>query len=185
MYCKACGNSDQSQFRIYSYRAPICIPCEKRRYQRYYALHKEQYAVHHRQHYIPHPRRLRDEFGNKKCTICKQYLPLSSFSRNIVRWDGLEAYCRDCNVIKVRKWRTENRLRANQFGRESMARYPDRCKARWQANHYYPEGQMCSIKGCVEIGERHHPDYANGKDIIWLCKKHHNLLYHANKTSKV
>jgi len=117
----------------------------------------------------------------KKCIICKRFLPLSFFNRNILRWDGLEAYCRECNVIKARRWREKNRKRVNELVYTSNARYPDRVNARSLAHFHYPKRQMCSIIDCGELGERHHPDYANGKDIIWLCKKHHNLLYHNNR----
>lgn len=121
----------------------------------------------------------------KKCTICKRYLPLSSFSHNKVRWDGLEAYCRECNVIRARQWRSKNRERMNEIVYTSMARHSDRVKARWQASSFYPIREICSIEGCTELGERHHNNYANGKDIIWLCKRHHNLIFHNNKNRQV
>jgi len=121
----------------------------------------------------------------KKCTICKRYLPLSSFQRNRSRWDGLEAYCRECNVIKARQWREKNRTRMNEIANKSYYNHQDRAYARTMSHYYYPEGQVCSIKGCEELGERHHPDYSNPRDIIWLCKRHHNLLCHNNLASKV
>lgn len=37
----------------------------------------------------------------------------------------------------------------------------------------YPIAQKCSIIGCNETGERHHPDYSKPREIIWLCPKHH------------
>lgn len=117
----------------------------------------------------------------KKCTICKHHLPLSCFCYNRTHFDGLECFCRGCNVIKARQWREKNRKRMNEIVYASMARYPDRVKARWQARYCYTEAQICSIEGCGELGERHHPNYANGGNIIWLCKKHHNLLYHNNR----
>lgn len=117
----------------------------------------------------------------KKCTICKRYLPLSSFHRNRVQRDGLEYFCKECNVIKSKRWRGKNRIRMNEIVYTSMAKYPERVKARSQANELYPKAQECIFKGCNELGERHHPDYTKGEDIVWLCKKHHNLLYHNSR----
>lgn len=40
--------------------------------------------------------------------------------------------------------------------------------------------EKCSIENCDEIGERHHNDYEKPKEIIWLCKKHHELIHSNN-----
>lgn len=34
--------------------------------------------------------------ATKKCSICKQELPLSMYHRNLSRKDGLQAYCKEC-----------------------------------------------------------------------------------------
>ena len=47
-----------------------------------------------------------------------------------------------------------------------------------QAVYHNPIRQSCSIKGCDVLGERHHPDYTKPKEIIWLCKTHHESLHH-------
>ena len=117
----------------------------------------------------------------KKCTICKYHLPYSRFSHNRTRSDGYECFCRDCNVVRARKWREKNRERMNEIAYASNNRHRDRVNARQLSNYYYPESQICSIKDCSELGERHHDDYGKPKEIIWLCKKHHNLLYHNNR----
>ena len=44
--------------------------------------------------------------------------------------------------------------------------------------------QKCSIKKCNTIGDRHHPDYSQPKEIIWLCKKHHNII-HSNPIKRL
>lgn len=43
------------------------------------------------------------------------------------------------------------------------------------------ERRLCSIEGCTRIGERHHPDYSKPKEIIWLCKQHHEDNHHKEK----
>lgn len=50
-------------------------------------------------------------------------------------------------------------------------------KIQHQASYYNPIRQVCSIKDCNEIGERHHHSYEKPRDIIWLCKKHHEQLH--------
>ena len=115
----------------------------------------------------------RDENGFKKCTICKQWKDTSEYTKNKARWDGLETYCRQCNTEKVRSYRERNQHKCNQYLYKSMRNHPKECNARALAHSFYPERQICSIVGCKQIGERHHPDYNKPKEIIWLCKTHH------------
>jgi len=39
----------------------------------------------------------------------------------------------------------------------------------------------CSVEGCFNLGERHHPDYSKPEEIVWFCKTHHRRLNHAGK----
>lgn len=165
---------------------------DRKKYYGRYREHERKYYLEHREHhrkiqleYRERNRQLNlnggidDKRQLKKCTICKEYLPLSCFTKDVVKWDGLNAFCRQCNKIKAGQWRERNRQRANELIYRSNAKYPDRIKARGKANWRYPEAQLCIIKDCNELGERHHRNYGNGLDIIWLCRKHHNWLYHS------
>ncbi len=116
----------------------------------------------------------------KKCTLCKRHLPFPCFSWNRARFDGYECYCRDCNTIKAKKWRENNRKRMNEILCASRARYRDRINARSLAHYTYPIRVVCNVDGCTELGERHHNDYSKAKEIVWLCRMHHHLLYHNN-----
>lgn len=151
----------------------------------YYREHREakkEYQRQYQQEYYKRNRFRNDNGGvddtrqAKKCTICGQYLPLCCFSHNRLNWDGLEYYCRGCNVIKARQWRAKNPKRMREILYTSMAKHRDRQNARSLAHFHFRQRQVCSIKGCNELGERHHPNYSNPKEIIWLCKEHHNLL---------
>lgn len=51
-------------------------------------------------------------------------------------------------------------------------------KIQHQAIYAYPKRQVCSIAGCHNLGERHHPDYLKPKDIVWFCKTHHEEQHH-------
>ncbi len=119
----------------------------------------------------------------KKCTICKQWQPLVNFSKNSLKWDNLEAFCRHCNTIKMRSYRERNREKVNLIAYKSMSNHPKECNARSLSNYYYPKRQVCSLDGCNQMGERHHPDYSNPSLIIWLCPKHHRELH--NQTNNV
>lgn len=121
----------------------------------------------------------------KKCTICKRHLSYSCFPYNRCRSDGNECFCRECNVIRARQWREKNRTRMNEIASKSYHKHRDRAYARSMSHYYYPERQICWIVGCNELGERHHDDYSNPWEITWLCKYHHNLLYHNNRADKV
>jgi hypothetical protein len=45
------------------------------------------------------------------------------------------------------------------------------------ARKKYPIAQMCSVLGCREKGQRHHPDYNKPEEIVWLCQQHHCDLH--------
>jgi|SRR5215472_7140805 len=52
-------------------------------------------------------------------------------------------------------------------------KFPEKAAAHCVANRVHPTAMPCSIEGCTNLGERHHPDYKKPKDIVWLCRKHH------------
>ena len=80
------------------------------------------------------------------------------------------------NPVKAREsnnryWKRnyKKRLKLNRIGKMALREHPIAMK--------------CSIKRCYIKGERHHDDYSKPKEIIWLCKKHHEELHH--KTFKM
>jgi hypothetical protein len=46
----------------------------------------------------------------------------------------------------------------------------------WTRRHT-PETEACSVPGCYEPAERHHPDYSDPLNVVWLCRKHHRQLH--------
>lgn len=56
-------------------------------------------------------------------------------------------------------------------------KYPHKIKAHNRAYHIHKEPQPCSINKCAELGQRHHPNYKNKEEIIWLCRKHHLIVH--------
>ena len=53
----------------------------------------------------------------------------------------------------------------------------DKVSAQNRAYWLHKMPEQCSIKGCFEIGQRHHPNYKKKEEIIWLCRKHHLLIH--------
>jgi hypothetical protein len=66
-----------------------------------------------------------------------------------------------------RKWSKRNHEKRNFQSGVS--------KASIRAN---PVIQPCSFVECKNKAERHHPDYSKPKEVIWLCKQHHELIHH-------
>lgn len=54
---------------------------------------------------------------------------------------------------------------------------PDKIKAHNIALYVHKEQQPCSINGCEDKAERHHPDYKQPDKIIWFCRKHHIMIH--------
>ena len=71
--------------------------------------------------------------------------------------------------------RIQNREWARKHRNDRERKY--RGLVRAIAKYKIPKVNPCSIKGCSEKGERHHPDYAKPLEVIWLCTKHHHLLH--------
>jgi hypothetical protein len=44
----------------------------------------------------------------KQCTMCRAWLPRTEFHRNRRRRDGLQSYCRACNIARNQRWYREH-----------------------------------------------------------------------------
>lgn len=75
----------------------------------------------------------------------------------------------------------------SEKGRNRSKRYKvknkDKVSAQNRAAYVFGEPQTCSVDGCGDVGERHHPDYRDAERIIWLCRKHH-VERHGNGKAK-
>lgn len=72
--------------------------------------------------------------------------------------------------------------KAREAARRFRQRHPNKKRLRAsiqaQAIYCYPKREQCSVDGCNGLGERHHPDYTKPKEIVWLCKTHHEKEHH-------
>jgi hypothetical protein len=91
--------------------------------------------------------------GYKRCTMCKQILPLTEFSKNNKAKDGLCYYCRECNNKCKKEWYNNNPDKVKEYSkkyrydnidkvREKMKKYsleyPDKCeesRKKWRKNN--------------------------------------------------
>jgi 5-methylcytosine-specific restriction endonuclease McrA len=68
----------------------------------------------------------RDDVDGKICSRCKEWKPISHFSKRLLSRDGYQAYCKSCSSTRVREWNQENleRIRAyNESRREGLREY--------------------------------------------------------------
>ena len=85
------------------------------------------------------------------------------------------------NPNYIRDWFRNNIKKASIIFKRYYGKNKNKHKAQAIANRAYPISQICSVFGCNEIGERHHPDYSKPLEIIWLCRKHHKELHRSFK----
>ena len=118
----------------------------------------------------------------KRCPRCNRDLSLRDFRKNCKRKDGLDGWCKKCRTETVNHIKAKERkkrfyaTRKAEYWKRYRQEHWIKIRAREIANYRYKERFPCMVVGCEEIGERHHHDYGNPLDIIWLCKKHHSEL---------
>src|SRR4051794_32607729 len=52
--------------------------------------------------------KLNNKKENKKCSTCRRFKPLSSFTRDKKNKDGLKSNCKSCSNIITTTWRKKN-----------------------------------------------------------------------------
>ena len=77
------------------------------------------------------------------------------------------------------------RATARRCYRKNRERHLWLKSVRLQARKAFPVPKECSVVGCTNIGERHHPDYSKPLDIVWLCKKHHYIEHLTNRVCSI
>ena len=50
------------------------------------------------------PHRIIDGYDCKQCSKCHKWLPVSMYSKDNSKWDGLHGYCKECTSAKDRKY---------------------------------------------------------------------------------
>jgi hypothetical protein len=130
----------------------------------------------------------------KTCGKCKRTLPVSEFSKDRSRRDGLLYRCKACD----RQYRVEHRKERNERQRRYYARHADRLHAYYR--QYYAANKekdraRHAVRAAVKSGKLphistmtcaicgapaqvyHHEDYSKRYDVIPLCMSCH-MLHH-------
>ena len=63
-------------------------------------------------------RQTQRQVGEKRCSHCSRWLPLSDFVANRRAYLGRSSWCRECHREAVRDWRRRNRERENAHRRK-------------------------------------------------------------------
>ena len=66
----------------------------------------------------------------------------------------------------------KGKIYAKNKSKRQRELHKEKCDARLSAAKTLPI-LPCIVPNCIELGERHHPDYTKPLEIISLCKKHH------------
>lgn len=86
-----------------------------------------------------------DHSRMKTCSSCTEEKPFEAYNRNAAKKDGLQAYCRDCNSIKLKAHYAQNKDKA-------VAR-SGRNRVIWKAKLHAYLADYFRQHPCVDCGE--------------------------------
>ena len=122
----------------------------------------------------------------KQCTKCKEIKEVILFRKQSGRKSKYTTICTECKKLTEKLWREKNRLqrRAKQrlhyaknkeiFSKKRKLNYnPIKAQARYLARSI--KLKPCII--CGEKAERHHPNYNEPFNVVFLCKSHHKQVH--------
>lgn len=133
----------------------------------------------------------------KICTKCRSEKDITCFNKNRSTKDGLNYWCKPCNVVAAAKWASENRetyraqKRRNQqsktrrgikqTGGHSKAS-PERLRIKNMVSNAVRDGKLIKPKHCERCDSTvrlhgHHADYSKPLSVEWLCPKCHGLQH--------
>jgi len=162
-YCKKCGETNQDKFNPSQYSK--CRKCARDYKRKWYLINKEKIKEYTRKWRLSNPDKFRE------------------YTR---RWQ-------ESNPDKVaeahKRWREKNPDKARELGNKAFKKWYEQNKEKHYQSHIFHKNrkahnaqglawrtiaeQLCSIEGCNNIGQRHHPDYNKANETISLCIVHH------------
>lgn len=131
----------------------------------------------------------------KVCSRCKQEKPFTDYYKDKSRNDGFMLHCKACELAHQKKMRSKHFMAKRKNKRDWYKRHKEEVAERWQrwyADNKHKQSahnivRQALLKGvmtkepCVQCGntttDAHHPDYSEPLKVIWLCRKHHQLLH--------
>lgn len=106
-----------------------------------------------------------------KCGTCKEWKPLSEFTKATRRYRRVRGECRACGTVRRREWRARNRDYENMVSRARKA------VASAVRRGELVRPTMCPV--CTSTTNRieaHHKDHSNPLDVTWLCSRCHTAV---------
>lgn len=88
------------------------------------------------------PREVKFEWWVKlyKCSSCWEFLPRERYSQNLSWYDFITSECKKCNNIRIKKYRSENKDKRNEYQRNYKAKRRMMMEAQfWEAWTYYAQ----------------------------------------------
>lgn len=134
--------------------------------------------------------------GERLCCKCRKVLPVSEFSANRKKRDGLQYACRGCLSAELsRRYRDD--LEVSRARRRAyFASHPEtaaRATAKQRQSPYkhaahqsvaraVKRGQLAKPTACSRCDdtyrvEAHHDDYSKPLDVMWLCTACHRVRH--------
>jgi len=126
----------------------------------------------------------------KICTECDLTKHLYDFTVDNAKPDGRDSRCKCCRslynikhpIAPEKNRENNNRYRKTDKGilqhrkdyKKHRDKYPERVRARLVS--LFLEKKPCMF--CGGKAEVHHLDYRQPLKVVWLCKKHHEMLDH-------
>lgn len=102
------------------------------------------------------------EKGTKICSKCKRELPISEFNKDKSRVDGLQNYCKGCNIVRIKKYYEDNK--------ENIIAY---------RKLYYEDNKKYILERNAKYRKTE-----KGKQILRQAKKKYNNSEKGKQTSK-
>jgi hypothetical protein len=134
------------------------------------------------------------EVATRKCTTCGQVKPITEFSPHKHYRGGRRWHCRACGAADFRRWRQENlayarrrdlRYRARQNASRRTLAARRKQEVRKLSLYAVRLGVIARKYNCEKCGidarhaplHRHHPDYNNPLNVVWLCAVCHGEMH--------
>lgn len=120
----------------------------------------------------------------KVCSKCKQEKEPTEFYKDKSRKGGYCFICKNCDLLKSRKWKKTDRGKESQI--KSAKKYtknnPKKRKAHRAVCNAIETGRLIKPKNCSICNKTdsrisgHHDDYNRPLDVIWVCDDCHPYL---------
>lgn len=115
------------------------------------------------------------------CAHCKKEVEHGiANSRHVLR-DGTIStswWCRPCVNERTKRRYHENKRRGSALIYTSIARQPEKQRARANLAYHIKSGHIVRPEQCERCGTKgkphgHHPDYTKPLEVMWLCRGCH------------